>query len=87
MGPEHFWWGEWWLFPIIMFLTMVVIFVVMFYFVFWRSGFRPPRWNDSDRPSSPPKDSETAIEILKKRYAKGEISREKFEQMKNELQG
>ena len=87
MGPEHFWWGGWWPFPIIMPIVMVVIFLTMFYFVFWRSGFRPSWWNDSDRPSSCPKDSETAMEILKKRYAKGEISREEFEQMQKELQG
>jgi uncharacterized membrane protein len=30
---------------------------------------------------------ETAIEILEKRYAKSEISREEFEQMKKDIQG
>lgn len=30
-------------------------------------------------------DTETALDILKKRYAKGEITREEFEGMKNDL--
>jgi putative membrane protein len=86
MGPEHFWWGGSWPFPIIMHLAMVAIFVVLFYFAFGRSGFRPPWRNDSDRPSSHSGHFETAIEVLEKRYAKGEISREEFEQMKKDIQ-
>ena len=76
MGPEYFCWGGWWVFPFIMPLVMVVVVVTIFYFVFRRGSVRPP-WRD---------DSETAIEILNKRYAKGEISREEFEQMKKDLQ-
>lgn len=33
-----------------------------------------------------PKSGEPAIDILKKRYAKGEITREEFERMKKELE-
>lgn len=87
MGPEYFWWGGWWIFPIVMPLVMVVVLVTVLYFVFGRGGFRPPWWSDSDGPSSHPKDSETAMEVLKKRYAKGEITREEFEQVKKDLQG
>lgn len=87
MGPEHFWWGAWWPFPIIMPLAMVVIFVTMFYFVFGRSGFRSPWRNDSDRPSHDAQHFETALEVLEKRYAKSEISREVFEQMKKDILG
>ena len=87
MGPEHFWWGAWWPFPIIMPLAMVIIFVTMFYFVFGRNGFSSPRWNDSDRPSHDAQHFETALEVLEKRYAKSEISREVFEQMKKDILG
>jgi putative membrane protein len=82
MGPEYFGWGGWWIFPIIMPLVMVVIFVIALYFVFGRGGFRPPWWG-----ADSPGDSGTAMEILRKRYAKGEITREEFESMKKDLQG
>ncbi len=35
--------------------------------------------------SGPPRADERAIDILKTRYAKGELTREQFEQMKREL--
>ena len=78
MGPGHYWWGDaWWhggmwLIPLIM-LTMMLAVV---YFVFGRGGWRPPRGSER---------SETALDILKKRYARGEISKAEFEQVKKDL--
>ncbi len=74
-GPGHFWGGGMFIFPLIM-LAVVLIVV---YMIFGRVGFRPP-WQDSTQAS------ETPLDILKKRYARGEISKEEFEQMKNDLE-
>lgn len=70
-----------WFFPMIMPIVMVVVLVLCLYFIFGRGGAKP-RWEqyaDSQ--------GETALDILKKRYARGEISREEFEQMKKDITG
>jgi putative membrane protein len=76
MGPEFFWWGGMWIFP----LLMLIIMLVIVYAVFIRGGFRAP-WHEGQK-----EDSETALEILKKRYAKGEIPKEEFQEMKKNLE-
>ncbi len=80
MGSEHFGMGGWWIFPVICMLVMF-----FFFMMFRRGGFRPPWGQNSDSYQSESKVSETAIDILKKRYAKGEITKEEFDQMKKDL--
>ncbi|MDP1990037.1 MAG: SHOCT domain-containing protein [Syntrophales bacterium] len=77
---EHFWWGGWWMFPMIMPIIGIVIMVIVLYSVFGRGGCRPP-WRDRYAD----KEVETALDILKKRYAKGELNKEEFERMKKDL--
>lgn len=86
MGPEHFWYSGWWVFPMKMPIIMLVIFLIVLYLVFGRGGFRPPWRGDSDKRYTQGRDSESAKEILKKRYAKGEITKEEFEQIKKDLE-
>jgi len=59
--------------------------MMFFFMMFRRGGFKPPWSQNSDVHHSKSKNSETAIDILKKRYAKGEITREEFDQMKKDL--
>lgn len=52
-------------------LIMIIVAVVLVYFLFGRGGYRPPWW---DRyPSG--RETETPLDILKKRYAGGEIKK------------
>ena len=58
-----------------MWLLVIVAVIVVIFFV-----IRLPR-NSGDYK----KTEETALDILKKRYARGEISKEEFERMKKDL--
>ena len=80
-GPGHFWGGGMFMFPLIMLVVMLVI----IYMIFGKGDFRPP-WQDSGQYPKSGGVSETPLDILKKRYARGEISKEEFEQMKDDLE-
>ena len=45
-----------------------------------------PPWQNSSESGGENTESETSLDILKKRYAKGEITKNEFEQMKSDLQ-
>ena len=66
-------WGMHWLGWILWLLVIVLLVVVLIRVI-------PGRFNS--RPSEP-----TALEILKRRYAAGEISTEEFDQRKARLEG
>lgn len=72
MGPGYYGWGGMWGFP-----WMIFVFLAVVAACFFLCQGRYPR---GDRTK------ETPLEIIKKRYAKGEISREQFEEMKKDLQ-
>lgn len=87
MGPEFFGCGGWWVFPMSMPIVMILVLVVVLYLVFGHFGGRPPQGPpESERSSRPQQQSETAVDILMKRYARGELTREEFEQMQQDLE-
>lgn len=81
MAPWHeFWSGGFWVFPIIMMTFMLVIVIVVLFIVrsFWGRDFRPP-W--SGREERPYEKNDSPVEIAKGRYARGEITKEEFEEI------
>ena len=81
MYPEHYWQWHLWIFPMSMPILWLVIIGLCLYFIFGRR--RSSRTWIPDRGF----EGETALDILKKRYAKGEISKDEFEQMKRDISG
>ncbi len=92
MDPTNFWSSGFFIFPLIMMIIMMFFMSRMF----GRGGFKPPWMRGDERGAQPPDSSgrvlgsggsESPIDILKTRFAKGEITKEEFEQMKGDLSG
>ena len=81
MGPENFFNSGMWIIPLI----IILCFLLFKLKVFRKGEFMPP-WQDPSESSGENRESGTVLEILKKRYAKGEITKNEFEQMKKDLQ-
>ncbi len=78
MGPDY--WGEqgftfMWIIPLLFFVVFLFFIRGMF-----RQGNNTGSGNGSNNPGS-----ESAREILDKRFAKGEISKDEYEEMKKVL--
>ena len=79
MPHEYFWQWHLWVFPMFMPIFWIVMIGLCLYFIFGRHRSRrtwvPGRGFED----------ETALDILKKRYAKGEIRQNEFERMKRDI--
>ena len=86
MGPEHIWWGGMWFFPIIMPILMLSVCLLVVFRIFGRGSTRLP-WSQPEGFSARNTDmADSALDILKKRYAKGEMSRDEFEVMRKDIE-
>ncbi|HKJ31963.1 MAG TPA: SHOCT domain-containing protein [Balneolales bacterium] len=63
--------GGWWMF------IWPIIFIAIIVFLFY--------WLNQKNAGQSPFKQENALDILKKRYARGEITKEEFERMKKDL--
>jgi putative membrane protein len=65
-------------------ILLIILIVILIYALAGRGGPRPSEPSRGSHMEEK-QDLETPLDILKKRYARGEISREDFEQMKKDL--
>ncbi len=75
-GPWFWGWGLLWMFMITAFWFLVLLGLALVVRWLWRAG---------SRIGTVPPPEESAMEILKKRYARGEIDKEEFEAKKRDL--
>lgn len=83
MYPEHYYWPMWF-FPMFMPFFWIIVIAVFLYLIFGRGSTRRP-WH-GNMPFGPASGEETPLEILKKRYARGEITKDEFEQIKRDIE-
>lgn len=81
MWPGMFWGGGMWIFPLI----GLVVFLFVIYFVFTRVFIGGSHFCGGGGQGAGSPGQQTPLDILKIRYAKGEITREEFERMKKDI--
>lgn len=85
MWGQHMWDGAWWPWG----LLMGIFWLVLFGAIIFLAVYAARQWTANERMAGgPPTGSrrESPREVLDRRYAKGELSREEYEQMKDDLE-
>lgn len=67
------------------FIGMVLVWILLIVGAVWL--IKQIFSGSASRPGNTPGEEERAIDILDKRYARGDLDREEYERMKNDLQG
>ena len=75
------WGAGWWIIMVIMMLVMLAFWGGVIYLIVW--GIR--KLAERDRAAPGGAEKRNPLEIAKERYARGEISRQEFEQLKKDL--
>jgi putative membrane protein len=84
MGPGHMWgwdgdgWGSWWGIGMMLVWLLILVAVVLGVIWFIRQG--------ASRGSGVETTHDRALDTLRERYARGEISHEEFEEKRRDLQ-
>lgn len=83
LGWEHWHWSFWWIFPLFA-VFMMVICMFMMHRSGGMKGCCMPRSSSTERDQGRLSES-SAEEILKSRYARGEINRSEYEEKMNDI--
>jgi putative membrane protein len=82
-GPHMMWWGGGWygmmLGPLLMILVLAIVIALAVLLVRWLGG----PWQAAGPHQAPP--ARTPLDILKERFARGEIDKEEFEERRRVL--
>lgn len=82
-SPEYFWHGGFWIMPIIMFTLFIIVMLVFLRYVVGPFGCMQHNHSNTSEKLLP---HETPSDILKIRYAKGEIDKEEYERIKKDIE-
>ncbi len=82
IGCQNFGFGLGWILPLIFWVVIIWLIVILLR-SFWYHGYYGKHGQGKHFMMK----GDSATDILRERYAKGEISKEDFEKMKKDLQG
>lgn len=78
--------GGWMGFPMLFMIPIMLIVLVVIGYIIWRGfGWEGGCCGGHSGHYASDEEGETAMEILRRRYAKGEITKEQYEQMKKDI--